>query len=266
MTSDAPPPSVASEAASSVGSLASLSPKTKILKDVFAAMLKSAVRPGTSDVILAIRDSSLASLEVSAASEAVLAMQTWLDAFTRTNSGGAPAEYAAPERALLLSALDRIVAVVNTDKENNSAFNSCVGRVISLTAEEMTKIPEVVPEVQRPCCSVLVRLASSRFDQVFEAIFPKLTATSHPHFFTVFTLGEIAAAYPAHDRLKPQLKTVIGALVAAMKSVKKENAKHAFAVAIGAFADAAVDARGNNASDINLDAAHDLNHELRMRS
>ena len=42
--------------------------------------------------------------------------------------------------------------------EDAVAAKACTGRLVAMAAEEMTKQSEVVPEVQGPCCNVLVAI------------------------------------------------------------------------------------------------------------
>ena len=98
------------------------------------------------------------------------ALQTWLDQFARTNGGSSAAEYAAKDRIFMLQALERIASKMISEESNldelNVANRACVGRIIAMATEEMTRHPEVIPDVQKPCSSILVKLGEKFLDRV----------------------------------------------------------------------------------------------------
>ncbi len=44
--------------------------------------------------------------------------------------------------------------------EDSAAGKACIGRVIAMATEEMTKQPDVIPDVQKPCSAILVSLGN----------------------------------------------------------------------------------------------------------
>ncbi len=188
-----------------------------------------------------IRDAAVKSLEEIAGFSPLTVLQTWLDQFARTNGGGSPAEYSARERIYLLQSLERIIAKmrwgdVETEEDFNIAGKACVGRVIALATEEMTKHSDVVPDVQKPCSGILVELGSAHLDRVMDAVLLKLNPGGLPHFFTISTLGSLAQSHSLD--MVPYLKNVLGIMTGGMKIIRKDNLKFAYASAFSNFAEA----------------------------
>lgn len=104
---------------------------TKICRETVSALHKASTSSSES-----VRNAAMESLEVVALQMPLMALQTWLDQFARTNGGSSQSEYAAKDRIFMLTTLERITAKMVSDEGNldelNVANRACVGRIIAM--------------------------------------------------------------------------------------------------------------------------------------
>eukprot|EP00094_Tigriopus_californicus_P000040 TCALIF_00040-PA protein Name:"Similar to CDC45 Cell division control protein 45 homolog (Homo sapiens)" AED:0.07 eAED:0.08 QI:0/0.16/0/0.85/1/1/7/0/2542 len=237
----------------------------KIMRDTINAIHKASTNGDERT-----RDPAVQSLKVIAIDQSLLVLQTWLDQFARTNGGSSPSEYAAAERVYLLQSLEQIVGHLVAQKvalDEDLAHRACVGRIIALTTEEMTRQSEVIPDVQKPCSNVLVKLGEHYMERVMDALLIKFQPGANIHFYVILSMSALAQANSMD--IVPFLKAILGTVVANSKTVKKENIKYAYAILMARSSEAILDylANINNAPDPSVTKEHfekeiDLIHEL----
>lgn len=237
----------------------------KIMRDTINAIHKA-----STNVDERTRDPAVQSLKVISTSQSLLVLQTWLDQFARTNGGSSPSEYAAAERVHLLQSLEQIVAHLVAQKialDEDLAHRACVGRIIALTTEEMTRQLEVIPDVQKPCSNVLVKLGEHYMERVMDSLLIKFQPGANVHFYVIMSLSALAQANSTD--IVPFLKAILGTVVANSKNVKKENIRYAYAMLMARASEAILDylANINNAPDPSVTKERfekeiDLIHEL----
>jgi hypothetical protein len=238
-----------------------------LLRETITSVHRATTSPNAS-----VRLAALQSLETMTPECPLLVLQTWLDQFARTNGGSAPADYVASDRVHFLSALAKIVeAVIDLLDYSHPGQRACVDRIVSLATEEMTRQPDVIPNVQKPCSVVLVRLSERFVGRVMEALLGKFQPGVSVHYYVVVTLSRVAQANATG--FVPFLKGILGTMVANMKSVKKDNIRYAYADALSRFSEALLEYLTNIAStpDTSVTKEHfvkelDLAHEIMFSS
>ncbi len=197
----------------------------------------SAVHRATASPSGAVRAAALSSVEAMARECPLVVLQTWLDQFARTNGGVSPTEYVANDRVHLLTSLARIAEVLLPQLDDTQpGQKACIERIIALSAVEMTRQPDVIPNVQKPCSQVLVTLSEKFINRVMDSLVGKFQPGVSVHYYVVVTLSKVAQANAMG--FLPFLKGLLGTMVANMRSVRKDNMRYAYAEAMSRFSEA----------------------------
>ena len=92
-----------------------------------------------------------------------------------------------------------------------------------LAAEEMTRQYDIVDEIQLPCSKILVRFGSRSYNvqRVMDSLLLKFQPGSPSHYYVIATLSDLATCNPTH--MVPFLKSILGTMLANIKTTKKDN-------------------------------------------
>ena len=235
-----------------------------------------------------IRRSAVTSLLDLVTDHTLLIIQTWLDQFTRTNGGSAPAEYTAIDRVRLLTTLNVLFEKIMTTPSScgqvifdtsNSAFQSALDRVISMAAEEMTRHFEVTEEVQKPCSEILVNMCRSiktndvkrsHLEKVMDVLMTKFENPTGakpnnqaPHYYVIATLSAISVVNPIDVVPFYIKKSILSSVLANMRTIKKDNLRFVFATALSRFSEAVLDyLNADSFTDTGSYTREDFSNEL----
>ena len=211
-------------------------------RDVLHREVVSSLHKGSMNRNQIIRTAATDSLVAIASESPLLVLQTWLDQFARTNGGSSPTEYAAPDRVHLLNCLEVLIGSALLEGADPTQ-RACLGRIIAMATEEMTRQPDVLHEVQKPCSEILIKLGEKHVEYVMEAILAKFQPGVQPHYYVVVTLSRLAHVNAIGT--VPFLKGILGTLISNLKGAKRDTMRLAMADSLSRFSEALVDYLAN---------------------
>ncbi|QQP50569.1 Maestro heatlike repeat family member 1 [Caligus rogercresseyi] len=223
-------------------------------KDALSMVLYSLLsNVSSSSTPEAVRKPSICSLSDLGCQHPLRVVSALLDVFERHGSGPSIPlkDYASPAAE----------GGVSLDSEKVS-HRPLLGRLIALIILEMSRLNEIVNDVQGPCSSILTSLSRKNVDRVIDNLTTKLD--SSPHYIIIFTIGSVASANPGG--MVPYLKNILPILLTHIRGKVRDSHKYSYALTFLKLSEAILDnlasheGRKVSKDDFykEMDAAHDI--------
>lgn len=101
-----------------------------------------------------------------------------------------------------------------------------MGKLVKGSLEEIIKIADLVPTVQKPIIDTLIALSRMNSTVVLDGIMKHLVQGQPIHFMILHTLGELSTANPVD--IVPYLRRIFTVLIPTMELVRIDHMKQAY--------------------------------------